>query len=145
MSATLLLILIAAAAGVAVALQGQFMASMDRTAGTATSVLITYGVGALFALSIWLTRRPSAEVVRAVPVYSWFAGLLGLVIVGGVGYAAPRLGLSRTLVITIAAQVLTALIIEHFGFFDSLPRRFAMDRAFGLLLLIGGVWLVLKK
>jgi bacterial/archaeal transporter family-2 protein len=145
MSATLLLILIAAAAGVAVALQGQFMASMDRTAGTATSVLITYGVGALLALSIWLTRRPPADVARNVPIYSWFAGVLGLVIVGGVGYAAPRLGLSRTLVITIAAQVIAALIIEHFGFFDALPRRFAMERAFGMLLLIGGVWLVLKK
>ena len=142
---TLVLVLLAAAAGIAVALQGQFMGSMDRVAGTATSVFVTYGLGGLLALAFWLARRPPVEVVRQIPSYSWFAGALGLVIVSGIGYAAPRLGLSRTLVITIAAQLMTALLIEHFGLFDSLPRRFALERVVGLLFLVGGVWLVFRR
>ena len=142
---TLVLVLIVAAAGIAVALQGQFMGSMDRAAGTTTSMAVTYGLGGLIAFGIWLVRRPQLEVVRHIPAYSWFAGALGLVIVGGIGYAAPRLGLSRTLVISVAAQLLAALAIEHFGLFDSVPRRFELERAVGLLLLVGGVWLVFRR
>lgn len=142
---TLLLVLVAAAAGISVALQGQFMGAMDRVTGTATSVLITYSVGASLALLIWLARKPSVEVVRHVPWYSWFAGAFGLVIVSGIGYAAPRLGLSRTLVISVAAQLLVAMIIEHYGLFNSVRRHFEIDRAIGLALVVGGVWLVLKR
>jgi transporter family-2 protein len=131
----LILILIAAVAGVAVALQGHAMGAMDRTAGTATSVLVTYGIGALVALAIWLTRGAPVDGLRRIPWYSWTAGLAGLIIVGGIGYAAPRLGLGRTLVISIAAQLLAAMLIEQT--FD--PRRIA-----GLALTVAGVWLTVK-
>lgn len=142
---TLLLVLVAAAAGVSVALQGQFMGAMDRAVGTATSVLVTYSVGASLALIIWLARRPGGFEFRQIPWYSWFAGVTGLVIVSGIGYAAPRLGLARTLVISVAAQLIIALVIEHFGLFQSARRHFELDRAIGLTLVVAGVWLVLKR
>ncbi len=40
----LTLLLIATLADIAVALQGQFMGTTDRAAGTATSIFVTYGV-----------------------------------------------------------------------------------------------------
>ena len=130
-----LLVLIAAIAGVAVALQGNFMGTMDRTAGTATSVFITYGVGGLVATAIWLGRRESLAATRNIPWYAWSAGLLGLLIVAGIGFAAPRLGLSRTLVITIAAQIITALLLD---------RSFDIQRTAGCALTILGAWLAVR-
>ena len=56
-------------------------------------------------------------------------------IVGGIGYTAPRLGLARTLVITIAAQLLVALVLD---------RAFDSTRAAGLVLTAGGVWLLVR-
>ncbi len=130
-----LLLLIAVVAGIAVAIQGQLMGTMDRLAGTATSVFITYGLGALLAAAIWLVRgRPVAH-LREIPWYAWSAGAFGLVIVGGIGYAAPRLGLARTLVITVAAQLLMAMVLD---------RTFDARRVAGLALTIAGVWLVVK-
>lgn len=131
----LLLIAIAVVAGIAVALQGQAMGAMDRLAGTHTSVLITYGLGALIALALWLARGAPVEGVRRFPWYSWTAGALGLVIVAGIGYAAPRLGLGRTLVITVAAQLAAAMLIE---------QTFDVRRLAGLALTIAGVWLTVK-
>ncbi|HEX2120106.1 MAG TPA: DMT family transporter [Thermoanaerobaculia bacterium] len=128
-------ILIAVVAGIAVALQGQFMGTMDRTAGTITSVFITYGVGGAIAATIWLARGGPLQNVRQVPWYAWTAGALGLVIVGGIGYAAPRLGLARTLVITIAAQLLAALLID---------RTLDAPRAIGFALTVAGVWLIVR-
>jgi transporter family-2 protein len=120
------------------------MAIMNRTAGTATSVVITYGVGAIIATIFWLTRRDPHAPVRDIPWYAWTAGALGLVIVGGIGYAAPRLGLSRTIIITIAAQLAAAMLIDHFGLFAAQQRAFDMTRAAGLALTIAGAWLIVK-
>jgi bacterial/archaeal transporter family-2 protein len=131
--AMLLLILIAIGAGVAVALQGQVMGATDRAAGTVGSVFVTYGTGGLLALLLWLVRGAPAEALRRLPWTAWTAGALGLAIVGAIGYAAPRLGLGRTLVITVAAQLVAAMLLEQT--FD--PRRLA-----GLALTVAGVWLV---
>lgn len=144
MSTFILLIAIAVCVGIAVAFQGHFMGAMDRTAGTATSVLVTYGVGGVLAAMIWLAARGPSVTGRHVPWYGWLAGPLGLVIVGGIGFAAPRLGLARTLVITVAAQMIAALIIDHFGAFGGMPRTFDGMRAAGLLLTVAGVWLIVK-
>jgi bacterial/archaeal transporter family-2 protein len=138
------LIAIAAIAGIAVALQGQFMGIMDRTAGTVTSVFITYGTGGLVAVLIWLLRREPLAAARAFPPYAWFAGALGLIIVGALGYAAPRLGLSRTIVVMVAAQLLAALVIDHFGAFGAIRRAIDPARALGFGLTIAGVWLTLR-
>lgn len=135
MSSLTILLFIAILAGVAVAVQGQFMGTMDRTAGTATSVLITYGLGALIAMIIWLAKGRPVEGVKQIPWYAWSAGAFGLIIVAGIGYAAPRLGLAKTLVVTIAAQLLTAMIID---------RQFDVTRIAGLLLTVSGVWLVVQ-
>ena len=129
----LVLILIAVAAGVAVALQGLVMGAADRAAGTAASVFVTYGVGGALA-TIYFFARGGAS-LRKVPWFSWSAGVLGLVIVAGIGYAAPRLGLAKTLVITVAAQLLAATLLEQ-----SIDLR----RAAGLALTIAGVWLTVK-
>lgn len=137
------LIAIAIVAGIAVALQGQFMGAMDRTAGTATSVLITYGIGALVAAAYFALRRP-APPLRSIPTYAWSAGLLGLVIVGSIGYAAPRLGLAKTLIVTVAAQLVAAIVIDHFGVFGAQQRTIDASRAIGVAVTILGAWLVVK-
>ena len=144
MTGTLVVILIAIAAGIAVSLQGQFMAVMNRTVGTSTSVVISYGVGAVVAVLFWLIRRDARAPVRDIPWYTWTAGALGLVIVGGIGYAAPRLGLSRTIIITIAAQLAAAMLIDHFGLFTAQVRPFDVTRTAGLAFTIAGAWLIVK-
>ena len=135
MTTLLPLLLIAVAAGIAVAVQGHFMGTMDRLAGTATSVFITYGLGALIAAVIWLAKGRPVEGMRQIPWYAWTAGVFGLVIVGGIGYAAPRLGLAKTLVITVAAQLIMAVLLD---------RTFDMRRIAGIAVTIVGVWLVVK-
>ncbi len=135
MPSLFLLLLIAALAGIAVAIQGQFMGTMDRLAGTATSVLITYGLGAIIAAIVWLLKGRPLEGVKQIPWYAWSAGAFGLVIVAGIGYAAPRLGLARTLVVTVAAQLLAAMLID---------RQFDFTRVAGLALTVAGVWVVVQ-
>lgn len=142
---TYILFAIASAAGIAVALQGQFMGSMNRSAGTATTLLVTYGSGGVISAVIWMLRRPVSPVAGGVPWYGWLAGALGLIIVGGISYTAPRLGLARTLVITVAAQLGAALVVEALGLFGATPRPLDAGKMGGIVLTVAGVWLVVRR
>jgi len=108
---------------------------MNTLVAVPASVFITYGVGALIAAIVWLVRGRPAAGLRAIPWYAWTAGAFGLVIVGGIGYAAPRLGLAKTLVITVAAQLIMAVLLD---------RTFDARRIAGVAVTIAGVWLVVK-
>lgn len=138
------LIALALLSGVAVALQAQFMGTMGRGAGTVTSVFVTYGLGALVAAAIWSVRGEPLLTLKRVPAYSWTAGGLGLVIVGGIAYATPRLGLSRTIILTIAAQLLVAMVIDHYGVFGAQRQAISAVRVAGAALTMAGAWLVVK-
>jgi len=121
------------------------MGSMNRNVGTATAVLVTYGTGALISLVVWLFRRTNdVGAGGGIPWHGWLAGAFGLIIVGGISYAAPRLGLSRTLVVTVAAQLGAAMAIEHFGLMGATVRPVNMPQIAGMLLTIAGVWLAVK-
>ncbi|HEX8618878.1 MAG TPA: DMT family transporter [Thermoanaerobaculia bacterium] len=145
MTSAFSLLLIAVAAGIAVALQGQAMGALNRTAGTAATMLATYGSGAIISAIIWLFRRSAGgSVTIGNLAYGFAAGALGLVIVGGIGFAAPRLGLSRTLVITVAAQLGAAMLIESTGLFGATARPLDFSKAAGVLVTAIGVWLVVK-
>lgn len=138
------LLLIAAIAGIAIAVQGQLMGSIDRSVGTLSSVFVTYGMGGFLALLIWLGGRGSLQGARDIPWYAWSAGAMGLVIVGAIGYATPRLGLSRAMIVIVGAQLLTAVIVDQFGLFGAPQRSVDLARGLGVLLTLGGVWLVVR-
>ena len=139
------LLLIAAIAGIAIAVQGQLMGSIDRAVGTLSSVFLTYGIGGLLAAIIWLGGRGSLQGAREIPWYAWSAGAMGLVIVGAIGFATPRLGLSRAIIVIVGAQLLTAVIVDQFGLFGAPQRSVDLSRAAGVLLTMGGVWLVVRS
>ena len=82
LSTSLPLITIAAAGGIAVTLQAQFMGLMDKQIGTLESVFITYaGGGLLVGLAMLLVRGGNLAAWQTVPWYALTAGALGLVIV----------------------------------------------------------------
>ena len=142
---TVFLICIAIMGGVAIALQGQFMGLLDRGLGTIASVFVTYvGGGLIIALILIAYRGGNLKNWQHVPWYALSSGLLGLVIVGSIGYVVPRLGVAKGFTLTVASQFLIASLIDHFGFFGAVVRPMVMTRSVGLCLILLGVWLVVK-
>ena len=142
---TVLLIGIAVMGGVAIVLQGQFMGLLDRTLGTMTNVFITYVSGGLIiALLLIAFRGGNLKNWQGVPWYALSTGILGLIIVGSIGYVVPRLGVAKGFTLIVASQFLIASLIDHFGFFGAVVRPMVMTRSLGLCLMLLGVWLVVK-
>ncbi len=142
---TAVLIALAIIGGIAVALQGHFMGIMDQRIGSKESVFITYASGGvLAALMMILARGGHLNTWQNAPWYSFTAGVLGLVIVGAIGYTVPRLGLTAAFTVIVASQLVAAVMLDHLGIFGATVHTMDLPRIAGLLLLILGVWLVLR-
>jgi len=131
--------------GLAVTLQGQFMGLMDQSMGTKASVLVTYGSGGLAALLLFLLLPGSAfRLGRDLPWYVFSAGLLGLVIVGTIGFVLPRMGAAKGFTLMIAAQFILAAAIDHYGLFGAALRPLDLQRFGGMVVVLAGVWMVIR-
>jgi transporter family-2 protein len=142
---TVFLIVSAIMSGIAITVQGQFMGLLDRALGTLTGVFITYvGGGLTITLLLIAFRGGNLKNWQGIPWYAFSSGILGLIIVGSIGYVVPRLGLAKGFTLIVASQFLIASLIDHFGFFGAAVRPMEMTRSLGLCLMLLGVWLVVK-
>lgn len=111
------------------------------------SALISFGVGtaALLVMSA-MTRSLTLTwaQVQTVPWYQWTGGLLGAVFVYSIIVALPELGSGNVFSLIIAGQIISAVIVDHFGLLGSTVHVLTIPRLIGVVLLIVGVWLVQK-
>ena len=145
MTSSTLAMFIAAAGGMAVAIQAQFMGLMDRSVGNAEAVFITYfGGGVLIAGLMLLMRGGNLGEWRSIPWYALTSGIFGLVIVGSIGFSVPRLGLVASMTILVAVQLLTGAVLDHFGLLGAVPRPLDLSRLLGMGVLVTGIWLTVR-
>ena len=138
-------IFIAAAGGMAVAIQAQFMGLMDRSIGNVEAVFITYcGGGLLIAGLMLLMRGGNLGEWRSIPWYSLTSGIFGLIIVGSIGFSVPRLGLVAGMTILVAVQLITGAVLDHFGLLGADPRPLDLSRMVGMGVLVAGIWLTIR-
>jgi transporter family-2 protein len=139
------LIIIAAIGGAAITLQGQFMGVMDKGIGTRESVFITYAGGGILAGCMMLAARGgNLKAWHSIPWYALSAGLIGLVIVGTIGYTVPRLGLTKAFTVIMASQLIVAALMDHFGWLGAVSRPLDLSRLLGIGILVLGVWLTTR-
>jgi bacterial/archaeal transporter family-2 protein len=139
------LVMIAAIGGIAVALQAQLMGSIDRQVGTLESVFVTYGGGGfLIGIIMILLRGGNLSGLTQVPGYTLLSGPMGLVLIAAIGYSVPRLGLVPAFTILVAAQFMTAALIDQFGLFGAEIRQINLSRVVGMLVMLLGIWLTMR-
>ncbi len=141
---------LAVCAGVLVALQPSFNGQLAGHLGSPIkAAFVSFAAGtACLALVLAVTRAsaPSRLEIAQVPVHLWFAGgMLGAFFVTAAAWSAPRVGVGVYLSIMVAAQLIIALMLDHFGFAGMAERAITWPRALGVALLIGGAVLVTRS
>ncbi len=142
----ILLILLALAIGAGLPVQAGVNAAMARHVGRPEwAALVNFAVG-LVGLAAWLfaTRAapPSAAALAKAPIWAWTGGLLGAFYVSAVVVLAPRLGVAVTLGLSVAGQMLAALLLDHYGLVGLATRPVSAQRVVGAALLVVGVVLI---
>ena len=145
MTTPILFILLAIVGGAAGTIQANFMGVMDQNLGTVESMFITYGGGGLvIGLAMLFLRGGNLGAIVTLPWYVFSAGLLGLVVVGILGFAAPRIGLVPVMTLFVASQFIVAAVLDHFGLLGAEVRSLDLSRVSGLGVILFGLWLVIR-
>lgn len=147
MSSNLLLLSgVAVIGGIAVALQAQLMALLDRGMGTLESVFITYGGGGLLiGLTMLFLRGGNLSIWHTIPWYAYLSGAAGLIIVASIGFSVPRLGLVTAFTLLVAAQFIVGALLDHFGLLGAEVRELDLRKIAGMLIMLLGVWLTVHS
>ena len=143
-AAVALAVLAGLAGSVQVAVMGRFGARI----GVLEALAFATGVQLVLALSILLVARVGTGglggAFRA-PPWMWAGGVMGLIVVGTITFAQPRIGATATIGILIAGQLVMGAVIDRFGLFGVDQIAISWPRVLGIALLGAGAALSLSK
>lgn len=132
-------------AGALASCQPLVNARLAQKIGLVESSFISFLVGTIFLLIMTLVfgRGSLANITQA----SWWqltGGLMGAFFVFTVILVVPQMGTGTVMAATIAAQLLTALILDHFQVFGFRHIPIDLPRLVGAVLMLAGTWLIIR-
>lgn len=137
---------LAVAAGSVLSVQAGVNSLLARRLGgplEATLASFLTGLVALIAAG-WIKRSPWPGIDRVVhvPLPMWCGGLLGAFYVGATIFLSPRLGAATLFGVIVAGQMVTAVVLDHFGLLGFAAQPVTALRIVGVVLVISGVVLI---
>lgn len=152
MSSAVLAIVMVVVAGVGAAMQPAFNGQLAKLLGSpfrAALVNFTAGVSILaLIVTVMATRSglPSGATLAKVPPHLWVVGgFLGAVFVTTAAWATPKIGASAFFATLIAAQLIAAMALDHFGLVGLDVKPLGLARILGAVLLAVGATLVVRN
>jgi transporter family-2 protein len=143
----LLPILIAAIAGITMAMQGTLNSLLSKAIGLLETTFWVQLIGAIIAaILLFVLRLGDGNLLDLgkAPWYSLVGGLLGVAITFFVASSISKVGATAATVAIIVGQVTTAGLLDHFGLFGLKSCPFTFMDAIGIVLLALGARLLLR-
>jgi transporter family-2 protein len=144
----ILAIVVALGCGAALAIQVGTNSTLRAWLGNPIlAALVSFSIGTLALLGYVAClppARPSTAALREAPWWIWMGGLLGAVYVASAAAFAPRLGSAGWLGLIVTGQVVTALVLDHWGLVGFPIHPINVWRIVGSILMVVGVTLVLR-
>jgi len=141
-------VLAGAGAGCLVGMQAPINSRLGKSIGTVQAASLSFVVGtvALVALAAVVHGGLGAYAhVDRAPWWALVGGLLGAVYVTVALLAVRTLGASGLTAVVIAGQLAISVVIDRFGLLGVARQSIAAHRVVGLVLLVAGVALVVRK
>lgn len=134
-------VVVAVLVGVAIAFQVAILGRASRSAHP-LSISLALQVAGLIVGSAWVIARGSWDQVGSIAVQWWWlpVGAIGWAIVGALGYASQRIGVSTTLALALGAQLIVGLLVDRVSGEVVISIRHPL----GVGLLIAGVLLIAR-
>jgi transporter family-2 protein len=131
--------------GLAIGIQAPMANFMSDKIGILESSFFVHAGGAVVAaIPLLFLRGGKLGEWHSVPWYVLWAGALGLVLISTINYTIPRIGVAGGIMLLIIGQLTMAIAIDHFGWLEAEIRSFNLSRGLGILVMMVGVWLVIR-
>jgi transporter family-2 protein len=145
MQALIPIVLIGLISGVAVGLQSPLASMITQRLGMLESIFIIHVGGAiLIAIPLIFIGGGSLGDWRSLPWYALAAGSMGLIVVAGVSFMIPRVGVATAITLIIAGQLVISSILDHYGLLGVEIRPINLQRIIGLIIVFAGAWLTVR-
>jgi transporter family-2 protein len=141
-------VVLTATAGLAGAVQAAVMGELGERVGIVPAIAFSVIVALLLGLAALLVWERSFAGVRATlhePAWLWLGGLMSIYIVLAITVGPPRIGVTATVGLVIAGNLVMAAVIDRYGLFGQDVIPIDRWRLLGLLLLAAGAALSLSR
>ena len=149
MKSNLIYLLLALITGALIPVQAATNASFSKSIGnpfmTGLMVFIVGLVGMIVFVLIFRVPLPSSQQMVSAPLYGYLGGIIVATYVVMITILVPRIGVGTAIAFIVTGQILFAVVIDHFGLFNAPVRSIDTTRFAGVLLMLGGIYLVMKK
>ncbi len=136
-------------AGVAMSIQSGVNSQLRAaTQHPVLSAFISFVGGTLaLAVLLFLSKQPvpSFQSFSSIEWYKFTGGLLGVAVVYIVLLSVQEVGAANLFVLIVAGQLLTAVVMDHFGVLGMKESPINLQKVLGILLVIAGAYLVNRK
>lgn len=135
--------------GALIPIQAATNAAFSKSIGNPiTTGIMVFVVGFFSMLIVSVTMRgsvPTMQQLSAAPWYGYAGGVIVATYVAMITILVPHIGVGTAIALIVTGQIICAVIIDHFGLFNVQVRPIDLSRFTGILLMIAGIYLVMKK
>lgn len=140
--------LLAIAAGLGITLQTTLNGQLAKGVGgdSVAAALFSFTAGAVCLGVFSLMRGGIVASLAAIPAQPWcslLGGLLGAGALLSYVVLAPKIGLSALLGLAIAGQIISSLVIDHFGLMGASERPVSLIKLAGSMVMLAGLAIAL--
>jgi len=131
--------------GIAVGVQSPIAGAMgQRVGGTASSLIVHMSGMILSAILLWLKGGEKIREWQTLPWYMLIAGVFGVILYQTINFTLPKLGSTLMITLIITGQLITGVVIDHFGWLGVAQRSIDLPRILGMCALLLGGYLISK-
>ncbi|MFM2361446.1 MAG: hypothetical protein RLZZ316_348 [Bacteroidota bacterium] len=135
--------------GVAITIQAGINSQLRLAIGNplVASLISFLGGTLVLAIMVLFTKNnwPDPALYSHVHWYKFSGGLLGVFVVFVALFTVKEIGAANMFVLIVAGQLLTALLMDHFGLLGMKGNPVSLQKLLGILLVVVGAFLVNKK
>ncbi|TYR74477.1 DMT family transporter [Rossellomorea vietnamensis] len=131
--------------GLTLSAQSAINGTFSRKAGTIETTLLTFLTGTMFlAIFILFFGRGNVLAILEVPKWQLSAVFLGVMFLLFIVAAVPKIGVIAANITVIIGQLVIGVVIDHFGWFNSLVIPLDMKRSAALVFMMIALYFIYK-
>jgi transporter family-2 protein len=149
MKSDIIFLVLALITGALIPIQAATNTAFSKSIGnpliTGLVVFIVGLVGMILFILLSRTSFPARQQLTSAPLYGYLGGIIVATYVVMITILVPKIGVGPAIGLIVTGQIICAVVIDHFGLFNVAVRSISLTRAAGVLLMIGGIYLIMKK
>lgn len=129
--------------GIFVSLQGTLNGNLGKKVGTIESSYLSFFTGTML-LTVFVVLFGDGNLLNITEVPTWqlFCAIFGFIFVFVLAFSVPKIGVTATNAAIVIGQLVTSMVVDHFGWFGSNVTPFTMKRFIGILLLLAALYFI---